>query len=223
MGRDPHRPRRACRPSPASPCASRSRGRCSSRSRRPLGVRLGRGRHERALWLANGAAVLLPLLRGRLLVRAVHPLRPRRRALRDLPAVRGRARPLPPPGRAARAASRSPGMVLGFAGVAVIFSDDLDPPRRGDGAPRGPRHARLAAGVGGGQRRRQAVGERRPPALARGRAHADRRRRDGGGGPPRRAAPPARLRRPLGGGAPLPRGPRLGGHVHRSTTGCSPG
>ena len=173
---------------------------------RPRSPRAGHLARERR-------AVLLPLVLGRLLVRAVHSLGPRRRALRDLPAVRGRARALPPPGGAAPQ-GRGPrhGARVRRGGRHLLRRPH--PPGRGGGAPRGLRHARGAAGLGGGQRRGQAVGKRRPPAVARGRAHAARRRRDGGRGPPRRAGPAPRLRRPLGGGAPLPGDPRLGGHVH---------
>ena len=91
---------------------------------RPLGVRLGRGRHERELWVVNGllsfclsyAAVYwseqyIPSGLAAVLF-ATYPL-----------FVAALAHFLLPGERLRRGAVL--GMVLGFAGVAVIFSDDL--------------------------------------------------------------------------------------------------
>ena len=154
-----------------------------------LGVRLGRAPRERVIWLVNGvlsfclsySAVYwseqyIPSGLAAVLF-ATYPL-----------FVAVLAHFLIPGERLRRGAVA--GLALGFAGVAVIFSDDLTLLGGEDGAARGPRHARLAARVGGGERGRQAVGRRCSSALARGRPDADRRRRDGGGGPPRRAGPP---------------------------------
>jgi len=91
---------------------------------RPLGVRLGRGRHERVLWVVNGllsfclsyAAVYwseqyIPSGLAAVLF-ATYPL-----------FVAALAHFLLPGERLAPVAAA--GMFLGFAGVAVIFSDDL--------------------------------------------------------------------------------------------------
>jgi drug/metabolite transporter (DMT)-like permease len=91
---------------------------------RPLGVRLGRGRHERTLWVVNGVlsfcisyAVVywseqyIPSGLAAVLF-ATYPL-----------LVAAFAHLLLPGERLRRVAGL--GMLLGFAGVAVIFSDDL--------------------------------------------------------------------------------------------------
>jgi drug/metabolite transporter (DMT)-like permease len=91
---------------------------------RPLGVRLGRGRHERSLWVVNGVLSFcisysvvywseqhIPSGLAAVLF-ATYPLFVALLAHAVLPGER--LRPL-----------AAAGLVLGFAGVGVIFSDDL--------------------------------------------------------------------------------------------------
>ena len=115
---------RGCRPSPASRSASRSRGRSCWPSPGPSACASDEGRREKVLWLVNGvlsfclsySAVYwseqyIPSGLAAVLF-ATYPL-----------FVAALAHFLLPGERLAPVAVV--GMVLGFAGVAVIFSDDL--------------------------------------------------------------------------------------------------
>ena len=97
--------------------------------------------------------------------------------------------------------SSAVGILLGFAGVGVIFSDDLHLLGGANVRAGGPGHAPLAHRLRGGDRRGQALGSRDPPPVAHRGPHAPDRGGRGRPGLRLRAARPGGLRPPLGGGA----------------------
>ena len=193
VGRDPRGPR-------GHPAVHRDRAAVHARRRvaaraRAAVRREARPKPARAVALARERGALVRhLVRGRLLVRAVHPVGPRRRPLRDVPAARRGVRALHPAGRAAepRRGSRPPARVRRRRGDLLRRPAS---PRRRARARGGAADARLPSRLGGVPDPDQAVGEGYPSALARGRPDAHGRRRDGRGRPRLRARPGGRLRR----------------------------